>query len=95
MTMYKIGDPVGNEWLQRMIAEGALVPVKATVEYRIKVDKGYTYSYYTKKDIAAADKGIADAYRDFKRYPDDRSTGFTAHIETRTVTGWEKWEETP
>ena len=95
MTMYKIGDPVGNEWLQRMIAEGALVPVKATVEYRIKVDKGYTYSYYTKKDIAAAEKGIADAYRDFKRYPDERSTGgFTAHIETRTVTDWKKWEET-
>ena len=68
MTMYRINNNVDWDEDGSMLYDAekdvVLVPVKATVEYRIKVDKGYTYSYYSKKTVEKARKGIADAYRE-------------------------------
>ena len=65
---------------------------KVTIEYRLAVDKGYGGPRYTtKKTAALAEKGLADALRDFKRYGTP-SYQMVAWLETRTVTTTE-WEK--
>ena len=59
-----------------------------TAEWRLVIDKGHVTRTYAKRNLEHAEKGLADSCRDSKR----RRTGsdWTAWIETRTVTEWEK-----
>lgn len=64
--------------------------VHTATEYRLVVDKGFEKKTHAKNDLAHAEKGLADAVRDFQRYKPPLAVA-EARIETRLVTTTE-WE---
>ncbi len=59
-------------------------------EYMLVVDKGYTTSYYPKRDLEHARTCLEHAERDFKRHSPLAAARFRAWIETRMIGDWEK-----
>ncbi len=60
-------------------------------KYRLVVDRGFSVSFYAKRDLEHAEEGVKDSYRDFKLHG-DKATDWEAWIETSEVGKWEKWK---
>ncbi len=60
--------------------------------YRLVVDRLFSMSFYDKRDLEHAQKGVEDAYRDFE-LQGRKAMDWSAWIETMEATEWEKLDD--